>query len=166
MADPANKAELLAQMQSGYGAFETLLAPLNAEQLSTPGVNGAWAVKDILVHLAAWQTRVSIRLEAIARHEEPQLDPVNTDEKMDAFNHETFAANRTRLPDEILADFRATVKRLYSNVEKADESDLFEPGRFAWLEGGMLWQSVAGNTFEHYEEHAPMIESWLASQWT
>ncbi len=164
MADPTNKAELLERMQSGYVAFEALLAPLSSEQLSAPGVNGAWALKDILVHLAAWQTRVSIRLEAIALHEEPQLDLINTDEKMNTFNHETFVANRTRPPEEILANFRAAVQRLRENVEQADEGDLFKPGRFAWLEGGVLWQSVAGNTFEHYEEHVPMIEAWLAGQ--
>lgn len=164
MSDPNNKAELLEKMRTGYAAFEALLAPLSIEQLSTPGVNGAWAVKDILVHLAVWQTRVSLRLEGIARHEEAALEPIDSDEKMNAFNDATFEANRSRPPAEVLEEFRAAVKRLDANVAATDESDLFTAGRFPWLDGGVLWDGVAGNTYGHYEEHAPMIEQWLASQ--
>ena len=164
MAEPTNKAELLEQMQTSYAAFEALLAPLSEEQLSAPGVNGRWAIKDILVHLAAWQTRVSIRLEANARQEEAPLDPINNDEQMNAFNEAMFAANRARPLAEIQAEFRAAVERLQANVDAADERDLFEPGRSVWLDGAPLWQNVAGNTFEHYEEHVPMIKEWLAAQ--
>lgn len=164
MSEPENKAQLLEQMKSGYAAFEALLAPLSAEQLCTPGVNGEWAIKDILVHLTAWQTRVSLRLEAAARHEEAQIEPIDTDEKMNAFNDATFAANHARSLAEVQAEFHAAVRRLEANVAAADENDLFEAGRFPWLRGGKLWESIAGNTYEHYEEHAPTIQDWLASQ--
>jgi hypothetical protein len=164
MSDPSNKAELLEKMRAGYAAFAALIAPLSAEQLSTPGVNGEWAVKDILVHLTAWQTRVSLRLEALARHEEAALEPIDNDEKMNAFNDATFEANRSRSPEEVLEAFHAAVKRLDANVVATDESDLFTTGRFPWLQGGTLWESVAGNSYGHYEEHAPMIEQWLSRQ--
>ncbi|HEY3993022.1 MAG TPA: ClbS/DfsB family four-helix bundle protein [Ktedonobacteraceae bacterium] len=163
MSDPTNKAELLEQMQRGYTSFEALLASLSPEQRSVAGVSGEWAVKDILVHLTVWQTRVSVILEAIARHEEPALDPIDTDEKMNAFNDATFVANRARPLSEVEAEFRAAVERLRVNVEQAEEQDLFEPGRFAWLDGGMLWQNVASNTFEHYDEHRPALEEFYAN---
>jgi len=164
MSDPNNKTELLARMRASYDAFEALLAPLSLAQLSTPGVNGEWAVKDILVHLATWQSRASIRLESIARQVDAPLGPIDNDEEMNAFNDSTFEANRARPADEVLAEFRAAVKRLDANVAATDERDLFEAGRFPWLEGGMLWQNVEVNTYGHYEEHAVMIEQWLASQ--
>lgn len=164
MSDVTSKTELLAQMQSGYASFEALLAPLSAEQLSEPGVSGDWAIKDILVHLAAWQTRVSLRLEALARSEEAPFAPIDNDEKVDAFNSETFAANRTRPLGEVQAEWHAAAERLNLNVEQTSESDLFKPGLVAALGGDPLWRSVAGNTFEHYAEHAPTIEAWLAAQ--
>ena len=162
MSEPTNKAELLERMRSGYAAFEELIAPLSAEQLCVPGVGGEWAIKDVLVHLAAWQTRVSTRLEAVARHEDAPLDLIDSDEKMHAFNDSTFEANRTRPLAEVQVEFRAAVRRLDANVEAADESDLFEPGRFSWLNGGKLWEIVPGNTYGHYEEHALIIKEWLA----
>ncbi|HEX7735299.1 MAG TPA: ClbS/DfsB family four-helix bundle protein [Ktedonobacteraceae bacterium] len=162
--EPGNKAELLDLMRTGYTAFEALLAPLSAEQLCAPGVNGEWTIKDILVHLTVWQTRVSLRMEAAACHEEAQLAPIETEEQMNIFNDATFADNRARTLAEVQAEFRAAVQRLDANVAAADESDLFEAGRFPWLPGGKLWESIAGNSFGHYEEHVPMITGWLASQ--
>lgn len=164
MSDPTNKAELLDKMQSGYASFEALLASLSAEQKSTPGVNGDWAIKDILAHLVAWQTRVSLRLEALGQGKEPQFELIDNDEKMNDFNQATFLANRERSLSKIEEEFRASVERLHANVEKVDERDLFEAGRLAWLKGGVLWQGVAGNSYEHYEEHEPMIQAWLARQ--
>jgi hypothetical protein len=166
MADPTNKAELLEKMRSGYASFEALLAPLSAEQLSEAGVNGAWSIKDILAHLSAWQTRVSLRLEALARQEEAGFDPIENDEQMNAFNARVFEANRTRPLNAIQEEFRASVQRLDANVEQTDERDLFEPGRLAWLKDGVLWEAVAGNSFGHYDEHTPMIKKWLAGQST
>lgn len=164
MSDPANKAELLARMQSGYASFEGLLDSLSAEQKSTAGVNGDWAIKDIMAHLTAWQDRVSQRLEAIERREEPAFEVIENDEQMNRFNEAVFLANRERPLSEVEANFRASAERLRLDAAKADERDLFEAGRFPWLKGGVLWESVAGNSFEHYEEHTPMIQEWLAGQ--
>lgn len=166
MSDPTNKSELLERMQSGYAAFEKLLAPLSEEQLTTPGVNGDWAIKDILVHLATWQKRMALRLEALARNDEanPNQPAINNDEEMNRFNDETFAANRTRPLHLVQSDFRATYQRLLKGTEALSESDLFDPQRYTWLEGSPLWEIIAGNSFAHYEEHAPMIEAWLSAK--
>ncbi|SRR5258708_2982314 len=165
MADPTNKTELLETVQSSYAAFEALLAPLSETQLTAPGVNGDWSIKDVLVHITTWQGRMSERLEGLARNEAVEPEPViNNEEEMNAFNDATFAANRSRPLAEVLADFRASVQRLQTSVMLVNESDLFDPGRFARLEGEPLWKNVGGNSFWHYEEHAPMIEAWLARQ--
>ncbi len=166
MSDPTNKAELLTEMRNGYANFETLLDRLSEAQLTTPGVNGEWSVKDILIHLASWQQRMSQRMQAIARGGDGlRLKPdITNEEEMNAFNDTTFAANRSRPLHEVCEEFRATYQQLLADVEAADERDLFDPQRFAWLQGASLWQNVAGNSFAHYKEHIPMIEAWLARQ--
>jgi hypothetical protein len=166
MSDPTNKTELLDTMQSSFAAFEALLAPLNEAQLIAPGVNGDWSIKDILAHITAWQERMANRLEAIVRHEDgAQIKPsITNEEEMNRFNDTTFTANHLRPLNDIQARFRASTQRLQASVEAANESDLFEPGRFAWMEGEPLWKNVGGNSFWHYGEHASMIEEWLASQ--
>lgn len=165
MSDPTTRAELLEKMQSSYAMFEALLAPLSETQLTTPGVNGEWTIKDILAHIMIWQKRMIVRLEAVVRNEEPRLQPaINTEEEMHQFNADTFVSNRSRPLGEIQADFRASARQLLTSVEAVSENDLFNPQRFAWMDGEPLWKNVGGNSFWHYEEHAPMIEEWLALQ--
>jgi hypothetical protein len=165
MAEPTNKAELLREMQSGYAAFEQLLAPLSGEQLTTPGVNGDWSIKDILVHLATWQARAAHSVESLTRGEQPRHDPpIENDEEMNRFNDATFAAKRSLPLEQVWHDFRASYQRLLAAVEASSEVDLFDPQRFAWTDGSPLWQNIAGNSFGHYEEHVPTITEWLARQ--
>lgn len=165
MTDPTTKNELLTAMQSGYDNFEALLAPLSVTQLTTPGVNGEWSIKDILAHIATWQKRMAMRLEAIARNEDGHLEPeIKNEEQMHAFNAATFDRYRSDSLDEVLSDFRAATRRLRAAVEAVDEDSLFATDRFAWMGGEPLWKNIGGNSFWHYEEHAPMITEWLAGQ--
>jgi len=35
--------------------------------------------------------------------------------------------------------------------------DIFDPNRFAWRNGSPAFDMLAGNTFEHYDEHRQWI---------
>jgi hypothetical protein len=63
-----------------------------------------------------------------------------------------------------LADFHRSYARAYSVVEALTEEDLIDPQRFAWRKGDPLWHMVAGNTWEHYQEHRESIENWLTEE--
>ncbi|HET8841945.1 MAG TPA: ClbS/DfsB family four-helix bundle protein [Ktedonobacteraceae bacterium] len=165
MANPSTKAELLAKMQEGYTAFEALLAPLDSTQLIASGVNGDWSIKDILAHIATWQARATLIVQAAGRNEPPKLDPPVTNEKeMDMLNAQVFITNQARSLESIQNDFHSSFQSLYAATEALSEDDLFNPQRFAWKEGQPLWRTVEGDTFEHYPEHESMIKKWLASQ--
>lgn len=165
MADITTKTELLAKMQHGYTALEAFLAPLNVTQMTTPGVSGDWSIKDTLVHLATWQRRAARSLEAAQHNAQPQHDPpVESDEEMNQFNDATFVTNRARALSEVQQDFQASYQELVVRVKALREEDLFEAGRFAWMDGSALWATVEGNTFGHYDEHITLIKAWLAQQ--
>lgn len=165
MADPTTKSELLARMQEGYSAFEALLAPLDAAQLTTPGVNGDWSIKDMLAHIATWQARAALALQAADRRETPAFDPpVTNDEEMDRFNAEIFLSHQALSLETVWRDFRTSYQQIRVAIEALSEADLFDAHRFAWSGGAPLWKLVEGDTFGHYPEHAPMVEHWLAQQ--
>ena len=46
MAEYIAKKQLLEKISSGYSAFSVLLSSLSETQLTTPGVNDGWSVKD------------------------------------------------------------------------------------------------------------------------
>jgi hypothetical protein len=65
MPEPIAKAALLDTIQTGYSQFETLLAPLSEEQMTTPTVNGTWSIKDTIAHLTAWQGYLLNQLQGV-----------------------------------------------------------------------------------------------------
>ncbi len=87
MEEQPNKSRLLTLMDTGYTEFTTLIAPLNATQLTTPGVDHQWSIKDILVHLAFWQHHLLDYLQAAIQGKVPE-----------EMTHETIDAVRTTIP--------------------------------------------------------------------
>ena len=51
------RADLLAQLRSENEGWEGLLAEIGEDRMDEPGVAGAWSIKDIVAHLAAWRRR-------------------------------------------------------------------------------------------------------------
>src|SRR5215469_9626948 len=92
---PADKAALLAMIQADYEQFEALLATLRAEQMTIPGVNGSWSVKDNLAHLAAWQNYQAARMGGVlVGNEPPPLASGLEDE--DAINEHLYQQHKDR----------------------------------------------------------------------
>ena len=60
-----------------------------------------------------------------------------------------------------MADLRTTYRQIEDSVQALNDEDLFEPQRFAWMKGSALWELVAGDTYEHYQEHMVSIQEWL-----
>ncbi len=159
-----NRRELLASMRSGYARFKKLLAGLPPEQMTVPGAVGEWSVKDTLTHILDHEERmlrwVDERLGGrIPLAPQPYGMP---EEQLARLNRRIYEENRDRPLDEILAGLDEFHSLALDLVRGAAEGDLIDPSRFA-LEGGeALWQAMAANTYEHYEEHARDLRAWLA----
>ena len=50
--------------------------------------------------------------------------------------------------------------QILARLEKWSEKDLFEPKRFKWMKGEPFERYIAGDSYEHYVEHAEHIEAW------
>jgi hypothetical protein len=158
-----DKATLLDKIRTRQAEFEALLATLNASQLTTPGVNGDWSIKDILAHLVSWQKRTLAYLDAAARQGKPDIEGISSDAEMDNLNARFYAGNKSRPLADVMTDFKNTYAQVVAAVEALSADDLIEPNRFTWLNGDPLWEQVAGNTYEHIDEHIGSIQAWLAA---
>ncbi len=160
-----NKSELLARITTGYSELDAVIAPLSEAQLNGAGVNGDWSIKDTIAHIAAWQLSALARMRSAARHETPEphtLQDENDSEGIDARNARFYEEHKERSSADILADFRSSYQNIVALIPNMDDADLFEKQRFAWMKGNALWQLIAGDTYEHYDEHLPSIRDWLA----
>jgi hypothetical protein len=163
MAEQIDKARILNEMRINYAALEEILAPLDKTQCTTEGVIPDWSIKDILAHIASWHHRLLTCLDAAIRNEEPTISGPDNVEEMDALNAQFYQENKSRPLDEVLNDFRTTHQQITDRIQAIHEKDLISPYRFPWSDGEPLWQLVAGDTYEHYQEHIAQIQKWLAT---
>jgi hypothetical protein len=157
---PADKAELLANIQAGYDQLEALLATLSEEQMTTPGVNGSWSVKDNLAHLAAWQNYQAARQEGVLSGIEPP-DPALGLETEDEINDYYYQQNKERPLADVVADFRKSYQRVLAATEALSWEALNDP--FPWADNVPVGAYTIGNTHGHYDLHREIIQRWLDS---
>jgi hypothetical protein len=156
---PADKPALLAIIQASYDQFEALLATLSEEQMTLPGVNGSWSVKDNLAHLSAWQSYQAARMEEVPDGVEPPgLAPGLEDE--DEINAYLYQQQKDRQLADVLAEFRASYQRVLAATQALSWEALNEP--FPWYDNDVpVGAYTLGNTAGHYATHQEIIQRWL-----
>jgi hypothetical protein len=159
------KPKILELIQAERADLEGTLARLSDEQMTRPGVEGGWSVKDLLAHLTVWETRMVEWIGQSLRGEVPERPaPGMTWDDLDRLNEETYLLYKDRSLSEALSDFHTTYRRAMEVVSSLQERDLLDPQRFAWRQGAPLWHMVAANTWEHYQEHHAAISHWLTEE--
>ncbi len=143
--------DILEQTEASRERLEDALEGLTTEQMSAPGVMGDWSVKDILGHIAVWQSRLVRLLFQLARQQKPQWDMRD----VDGINAQIYAQQKERPLDQVLEDFEGVFEQVCLRLEALREPDLAR--RFG---DANLAQIIAANTYEHDDEHAAQISAW------
>ncbi len=155
---PLDKSALLAHIRASYDRFQARLAPLSETQLMAPGALGTWSIKDVLAHLTAWHELGAKEYQAVAQGRQPHIEPEGDVDQDNARLIEPYCAQSLT---QVQAAFLTAYQQVIAAVESLSEIDLFEAGRFPWRDGHALWEGIAYNTFAHYDEHGPMLQSWI-----
>jgi hypothetical protein len=129
--------------------------------MTIPNAVGEWSIQDIVAHLTAWEQNALALLLAAQRGGEPVYPVWNADMSMDETNAWIFNANHNRTLADVLAESRRVQEQFVRQLETLSEEDLNDPNRFKWLNGNSLADSIAGDSYEHYHDHANMIREWL-----
>jgi len=158
MEEQMDKSRLLEEIRTSYNAFEAVLASLSAEQMTTPGVNDKWSVKDNIAHINAWQRRLLDMLQATK--EGVDLPDPTPGLSMDEENETFYQRDKDRPSAEVQAEFHSLYHLVVQSIQDLSNEELNKP--LSWLEGRSVGPFVAGNTYEHYQEHAQIIQDWLA----
>jgi uncharacterized glyoxalase superfamily protein PhnB len=152
------KKHILAALREQLNCWQELLADLGDEQITAPQTFGDWSIKDVVVHLWAWQQRSIARLAAALADTEPafpqwqpDLDPdaVGSADKINAWIYETY---RGQSWESVYQKWRDGFLHLLSLAEQISERDLLDTSRYAWLEGYSLALILLA-TYDHHQEH-------------
>jgi uncharacterized protein DUF1706 len=135
---------------------------LGTEKLELTG-NGRWAVKDHLTHIAAWE----LSLLGLVNGEDmlTAMGVPGAADETDAINEAIWLAHRHDSAEHALAFWRDTHAALMERLGTMSDADLRrsynhyqpndprDPG-----DDRPVVEWVAGNTYEHYVEHARWID--------
>ena len=152
---------MVEPIQKSWTELNSLVESLGASRLSITGADG-WAVKDHLIHIAAWEHSLLALLEGADRHQ--AMGVGREVEETDAINAAVWAMHRNKTPEEALDYFHQTHALLLKLLRTMSDDDLRrpynhyqpnEPRNANDNRPALDW--VAGNTYEHYAEHIDWI---------
>ena len=153
--DPKSKVELLERIRAARAALEAVLSGLDEAALAAPGPEG-WSVKDHLAHLAAWQRKVMANMDGQLSHVALGVpEAVYKGGDWVQINEYVRAPDKDKPVAEVLAEFRHVYAAINQRIAALPEAQLFGSDE-------SLRNNIAGNTYDHDEEHLPWIQAVLA----
>jgi len=152
------KDELIKQIETEWDNLQAALDGLTEEQMHQPGVVGEWSIKDILAHITACQTLLIATLFKAEKGVTPDMTEGGT--TVDQQNEKFYREMKDRSFDQVWDDLDASYHQILSRLEGWKEKDLFDPKRFKWMQGQPFAEYIAGDSYEHYAEHAVQIREW------
>ena len=151
----------------GWSELNALVESLGPDGLARTGAD-SWAVKDHLVHIAAWERSLIALLQGTDRRQAMGVGSEADD--TDAINAAVWSLHREETPKQALAYFRETHAVLMKVLRTMSDADLQlsynhyqpneprDPG-----DDRPVVEWVAGNTYEHYAEHLGWINQLMES---
>jgi len=143
-------------------AFKREELLMSVEGLSQAGwttgeVLPGWTAKDVLAHIAAWETRVATYLPDLLADNGMHIVGVEAD----AFNVEQVALRRERAPHELLRELADSRRRILEALTIANDDDLVKPRAVPW--GQITIERWAlQEIYEHDSKHAVQLRAWRA----
>ncbi len=151
----AEVERLLRELDRARDAFHEALADVDAELVTVPGVVGDWSVRDLVVHVAAWDEHAAdaLALAAAGRGSEFAYSTDDTDamnERFAAQARETSPADALRREDEAFGRFRSALASL--------DPDLLQ---HPLGNGDSVEDVVRYDGPDHYAEHTAHLRAWF-----
>ncbi len=166
-----------AVMRDAYAQLDVLLEQIDETKMVEPHyVYDEWTVKDVLIHLAAWERLESGWIETVLRGDVPQLyapgfewSGVHHPQSWQAicrYNDHILKEGKARSLNDVLAELRATQQRMLEVVGQLTERILTDPSALFWLHVADRdpWRPIPIESYEHYFEHIKLIRTWVGRE--
>jgi len=169
MVSGMTKSQLLDTLQTERARWDALLNTIDEERMLQPDVEGAWSVKDVIAHIAAYEDWAASVLESAHSGKKFIVgDEGEYRETTDSRNARLYEMSRYRDLSEVRTASQQTFQRLVAAIQALSEEDLFEPHRFddlfdPFLKDIPMVKLAMTNSYEHYREHIPPLQAWLES---
>ena len=159
---PTNKDSLLNESQNSFKCLIELLSTIPEDEKLTPGVSGAWSVKDILSHLNAWHGLMeNWYIEGMAGEKPAIPAPGYTWKTTPQLNEKIFQSHKNESLDLVSANLRVSHANMQRLIEKHSNDELFTKRQYNWTGSTSLGAYFVSATSSHYQWAIKLIKKWL-----
>lgn len=141
------KEIVLAKIAQGHNEIQRLYHSVPVAELLAPVLANGWSIKDLLAHIAAWEWRCAGLLN---QAHDSDL-PLRAMPDVDALNLEIYQERREWNWAAVENDFRAAHAALIAAIQAVPAARLADQ---------LIQQTIAEETWLHYEEHLPQLREW------
>lgn len=153
----ADLETLVGALERSRDAFHDALAEVDVELVTVPGVVGDWSVRDLVVHVAAWDEHGADALELAIAGRGAEFAYTGAD--TDATNERIFAESQHVSPVEALAREERAFERFRRVVAELDPALLGE--RLG--NGDTVEEVIRYDGPDHYAEHTEHLREWFGA---
>lgn len=157
-------AEVVAKVEQGWDELASLAAGLDEEGLSLHRAPDGWAVKDHLVHIAAWEHWLLALFER--RDKLAAMGAEKAAKDIDSVNNAVYERHRDDTVAQAMDYFRSAHREVMEVLRRQTTEDLERPYK-AFFDAGTetdeqpVLVAVAANTYDHYADHVRWIREQL-----
>jgi hypothetical protein len=144
-----DKQKVLQEAADSYGELREAVASLDEAQTRVVWL-GTWGVKEILIHISAWDREIAPAFARIDRGEPAY--PAGTYDDFDAWNARFVEAGKHAQGAEILADLEASHRSLVAAAGALGDEH--------FATGSAARELLDATGAQHYREHAAQIREW------
>lgn len=154
MESPNDKETTIERVRAAHAELVAALERFTPDEMTLPGVNGEWSIKDMLAHVTWWEQHLLRRLRS--GHDDMYdgvTDAAEGRRRTDEANARVFAEHHHRPLADVLAEFHASFAETLAYLEAMPEDELARDE---------IAEPVGFDTYGHYLEHTRMLQDWRA----
>ena len=152
-----NKEEVIARVKTERGHWSDIIAQMDDDMMLKPGVEGHWSVKDILAHVV-WYEREVVGVLRSRAFVGSDLWALPLDER----NAGVYEETRNMTLEEVRAESARVFPQLLEQLEALPKDAYGDASCFPGMPAEWEpWFIIAGNTFNHYPDHAQSLKQLL-----
>ncbi len=138
------ESKLVELIEHTFQEEQALIDKLSEDERSVVGEPDRWSIKDVIVHLAGWKTRLAGNLVVAASGGTPVRY-----EDFEAVNAKEFEENRDRSWPDVMEMAAKAHRLLVEQVEARSEDELRGAETLPWQGERPLWRLIVGTGYLH-----------------
>jgi hypothetical protein len=150
------RAALRERIEGGCQRVLTAVEGIEPTVLENQPAVGSWSARDVVGHLADWQSEMLDAAEHILGGPKPRFQPIKNTQ---GFNSMRAALWGVEPWEAAQSDFEQSCARMSAFLERITPEQLEAIGPYPSGEIGRL-RKLLGRAAEHLEEHAGQLEQW------